>query len=130
VLLPVAAADVRRVELLSIASSRDWDEWDTVPGETLDEVAGADAAAIVRLVADLPDAESMMRCFNPAYALKAHGAEGVLVEIAFCFRCHNALVIVPGGGRAGLVAIEPDSPAGQELLARFKAGSRNGTAEA
>ncbi|MER6796214.1 hypothetical protein [Amycolatopsis mediterranei] len=116
-------ADIRRVELVRVGNSREWDEWDAVPGETLGSVVGADAAAIAGLVAGLPDGESM-RCFSPAYALKAHGAEGVLVEIAFCFRCHNALVVVPGGGRPGLVAFEPDSPAGRALLARFKAVDR------
>ena len=118
--LPVSATDVRRAQLVRIRSSREWDEWNTVPGETLGWAEGGDAAAIVRLVADLPDGESM-RCFSPVYALKVHGAEGVLVELAFCFRCHNALVVVPGGGRPGLVAFEPGSPAGQALLARFKA---------
>ncbi|WP_410614291.1 hypothetical protein [Amycolatopsis sp. lyj-109] len=128
-LLPIDAADIRRVELVRISSSREWDEWDAVPGETLGTAEGAAAEALVELVAGLPDGESM-RCFIPVYALKVHGAADVLVEIAFCFRCHNALVVVPGGGRPGLVAFEPDSPAGRKLLARFKAADPAAPTEA
>jgi hypothetical protein len=122
-LLPVAAADIHRVELVRIPSSREWDEWVTIPGKTLASAEGAHAAAIAGLVAALPDGESM-RCFSPGYALKAHSAEGVLFEIAFCFSCHNALVIVPGGARSQLLAFDPDSPAGKELLARFRAAGQ------
>jgi hypothetical protein len=122
-LLPIAAADVRRVELLRVSGSPDWE---IVTERTLESAAGADAVAIVRLVAALPDG-GMMRCFNPVYAIEAHGAEGVLVEVAFCFRCRNALVTVPGGGRPELFGFDVDSPAGQELLARFKAVDRPGT---
>ncbi|WP_410644927.1 hypothetical protein [Amycolatopsis sp. lyj-346] len=119
----MAAADVRRLELVRIPGSRDWDEWAVVPGETLGTAEGADAVALAGLVAGLPDGEPM-RCFSPVYALRAHGAAETLFEIAFCFRCHNALVVVPNGGRPGLVAFGADSPSGQALLARFKAADR------
>jgi hypothetical protein len=118
--LPVTPADVRRVELLRVSTGR---EGDVVPGTSLGSVTGADAVAIVQLVADLPD-DGMMRCFSPVYGLEVHGAAGLLVKLAFCFRCHNAGVAVPGGDRRELIGFDPASPAGQELLARFKAADQ------
>lgn len=86
-------------------------------------MTGPGAVAIAQLVADLPDG-GMKRCFNAVYALELHGTAGLLAEIAFCFRCHNALVAVPGRDRAELPGIDTGSAAGQELLARFKAADR------
>ncbi|MEV6829435.1 hypothetical protein [Amycolatopsis sp. NPDC051102] len=125
-LLPLTPADVRRVELRRVSTDRGGD---VVPGDLLASVTGADAVALVQLVADLPD-DGMMRCFNPVYALEAHGAAGLLAEVAFCFRCHNALVAVPGGGRRELFGFDPGSAAGQALLARFKAVDRPGSQQA
>ncbi|EOD69635.1 hypothetical protein [Amycolatopsis vancoresmycina] len=118
--IPVSPADVRRIELLRVMPSP---EGDVVPIGPLGSVAGPDAVAIAQLVADLPDDE-MMRCFNPVYALELHGAAGLLAEIAFCFRCHNARIALPGQDRAELIGFDPGSAAGQELLARFKAADR------
>ena len=122
-LLPFIPADVHRVELLRVSTDR---EGDVVRRDPLAAVSGADAAAIAQLVADLPDGE-IKRCFNPVYGLEVRGAAGVLVEIAFCFRCHSALVAVPGGDRSEFLGFDPGSAAGRELLARFKAADRPGT---
>ncbi|VVJ16354.1 Uncharacterised protein [Amycolatopsis camponoti] len=126
-LVPGDATDVRRVDLVRVVNSSGWGGWVTVPGETLVSVTGAAASALTALVADLPDGE-MMRCFIPSYALRVHGSAGLLCEIAFCFRCHNALVIVPGRGRSRLDGFDADSPAGQDLLARFRAADGPGEA--
>lgn len=118
--LPVTPADVRRVELLRVSTDL---EGNVVPGDPLGSVTGVDANAIVRLVAELPDA-GMMRCFAPVYGLEVHGAAGLFVRLAFCFRCHNVDVAVPGQDRSELLGFDPASPAGQELLARFKAADQ------
>ncbi|WP_370967116.1 hypothetical protein [Amycolatopsis sp. cg9] len=118
-LLPVEPADVRRVDLIRVEGDREWEQWTTVPGPVLESATSADATALVKLVADLPDA-GMMRCYHPVYALRAHGEEGVLFEIAFCFRCHNALGFA-GGAQTTLDGFDPESPAGQELRRRFRA---------
>ncbi|NBH07871.1 hypothetical protein [Amycolatopsis sp. SID8362] len=127
--LPIdVPGDVRRADLIRVEGDREWERWTTVPGPVLESVTGADATALVGLVADLPDAD-MMRCYHPVYALRAHGAEGVLFELAFCFRCHNALGFA-GGAQTGLEGFDADSPAGQELLGRFRAADPNAAGRA
>ncbi len=122
-LLPIDPPDARRADLIRVAGDREWEQWTSVPGPVLESVTGAGAEALVRLVSELPDA-GMMRCYHPVYALRVHGAEGVLFEIAFCFRCHNALGFA-GGAQATLEGFDPDSPAGQELRRRFRAADPN-----
>jgi hypothetical protein len=65
----------------------------------------------------LPEDEQM-RCFNPQYGIRLRSGTTVLAEVAFCFRCHNALVI-PSAHTPGLTTwftFDPDSSPAQELL--------------
>ncbi|TCO55686.1 hypothetical protein [Actinocrispum wychmicini] len=127
-LLPVTASQVQRVDCIRIKADVEWHLVTSVPGETIGSWQDADAAAIIDLVANLPDGE-VMRCFFPGYGIRAHGADGILFEIAFCFRCHNVLTLSPGPQeRRGLGGFDPDSQPAQELLAKFRACDQPETA--
>ncbi|ATY14728.1 hypothetical protein CU254_33185 [Amycolatopsis sp. AA4] len=117
--LPSAANQIRRFEGLRITDIETQD-WASVPGEVLGEWDGEDAAAVAELLAELPDGE-LMRCFLPRYGIRAHGSAGVLFEIAFCFRCHGALTLLPGRGEQDLIAFDAGSAPAQRLLEKFKA---------
>ena len=62
-----------------------------------------------------------MRCFLPRYGIRAHGSEGVLFEIAFCFHCNGAPTLLPGLDEQDLIAFDADSAPAQRLLEKFKA---------
>jgi hypothetical protein len=79
--------------------------------------------AVLGLAAALPEAEQA-RCFIPGYAIRIRDAEGVLAEVAFCFRCRNAKVLWPratSGAALTWFAFDPDSQPAQQLLRRFRA---------
>ena len=130
-LLPATAPQVRRVDCIRIKYDMErylWHLATSVPGETTGSWEDADASAIIDLVADLPDGE-VMRCFSPGYGIRAHGADGILFEIAFCFHCHIALILSPGQQeQRGGGGFDPDSPPAQALLAKFRACDQPGTA--
>lgn len=72
------------------------------------------------LIADLPSSE-LYRCFVPGWGIRAHSSTDLLFEIAFCFRCHGARIWGPDvpveqNGQT----FDADSPAGLELLHRFR----------
>ena len=118
--MPASAPQIERVECVRIASIDNWHQWAGIPGVTIGAWDGTDAAAIAGLVADLPGGQ-LMRCFTPRYGIRAHDADAILFEIAFCFRCHGALVLQPGRDEPGkLVGFAPDSPPARDLLARFR----------
>jgi hypothetical protein len=116
-LLPSPGQDVQRFECLRITDI-ETHLWSSIPGKSIGAWDGEDATAVAELVASLPAGE-VYRCFTPRYGIRAHAADAVLFEIAFCFRCHGALILRPG--QRELVAFGADSPPAQELLGRFKA---------
>ena len=119
-LLPSPAQRIERFECVRITDI-ETQLWASVPGETIGVWEGQDVTAVAELISRLPDGE-MYRCFVPHYGIRAHSADAVLFEIAFCFRCHNALVLRPGDeGQGELTAFDADSPSAQDLLGRFKA---------
>ncbi|MBB1152716.1 MULTISPECIES: hypothetical protein [Amycolatopsis] len=117
--LPSAADQIRRFECLRITDIETRD-WAGVPGEVLGGWDGDDVAPIAELIAELP-AGKLLRCFLPRYGIRAHGSEGVLFEIAFCFRCNGALTLLPGRDEQDLIAFDADSTPAQRLLEKFKA---------
>lgn len=89
-----------------------------------DEVAiweAAEVSGALALIGAVPDSE-LYRCFVPGWGIRAHGATGLLFEIAFCFRCNGARLwglSVPAE-LEGIQGFDPDSPPALELLDRFR----------
>ncbi|WP_208298691.1 hypothetical protein [Streptomyces liangshanensis] len=98
---------------------------DSLTGDGLEVWAADEVRQALALIAGLPDRD-MHRCFFPGWGIRAHGADGPLFEIAFCFQCHNLRMwgpAVPEEHRR-LVGFDADSPPAQELLRLFRACDR------
>ncbi|MDY0813004.1 hypothetical protein [Kitasatospora purpeofusca] len=118
-LLPDTAPETDLVEVVRITARPDSG---AVVGDVLEIRVEEQARQVLDLVSELPGGE-LHRCFAPAYGVRAHSSTDLLFEIAFCFRCHGALVLGPGvpSGLRGLQGFDPDSGPGRELLDLFRA---------
>lgn len=106
--MPANAAQAHRLEA-----------W-TIQGDLLGSWEGPEVAPVLALVASLP-AGDPMRCFTPAYAIWAHGADGeVLFDLEFCFGCFW-VGVREAGERQDLVAFDAESAPARQLLAWFQA---------
>ncbi len=88
-----------------------------------DEVAIWEKAQVgdaLTLISSVPDSE-LRRCFIPGWGIRAHSANDLLFQIAFCFQCHGARLWGPGvpSELGGIHGFAPDSPPALELLQRF-----------
>lgn len=114
------AAEVERVDVIRIAPDV-WrslrESWSSIPGRVLGETTGAEAAALWTLFVNLPDGEQM-RCFVPAYGLRAYGDGHVLAEAAICFKCNNGVTSIDG--RKDSFKFDSTSQAAQDLLVRLR----------
>lgn len=121
-LLPAVAGQTGLIEAIRITSWTMSPFPRSVPGEEIGLWAGEDVEQILALIRELPEG-IRMRCFTPGYAIRAHDAEGLLFEIAFCFACNGTLLLGPDipEGLRGIQLFDPDSPPGKELLRRFRA---------
>lgn len=120
-LLPATFPQVQRLECVRIDDPTGSHQWTEVPGTVTGTWLGDEAQEVLGLVADLPPGE-IMRCFMPGYGIRAHGAGQLLFEVAFCFQCHNALILQPAPHeRRDMVGFGADSQRAQDLLALFKA---------
>ncbi|MFJ6623151.1 hypothetical protein ACIQOW_36970 [Kitasatospora sp. NPDC091335] len=118
-LLPETAAQTELIEVVRITAPTDSG---TLVGDVLEIWVEDQAREVLNLVAELPGDE-LHRCFVPSYGIRAHSSADLLFEIAFCFRCHSALLLgagVPAGLRR-IQGFDPDSGPGRELLERFRA---------
>ncbi|MER5355436.1 hypothetical protein ABT093_34560 [Kitasatospora sp. NPDC002551] len=117
-LLPETAAQTDLIEVVRITA---WPDSGTVVGDVLDVRVEEQARQTLNLVSALPGDE-LRRCFTPVYAVRAHSSTDLLFEIAFCFRCHGALLLGPGipSGLRGVQGFDPDSEPGRELLDLFR----------
>jgi hypothetical protein len=122
VLLPEVASRVCLIEVVRITDPVRAYDAGRVVGEDLAIWEEEHTRQVLDLVSRLPGSE-MHRCFVPGCGIRAHGPAEVPFEIAFCFRCHGALLNgphVPSQLR-GIQTFDPDSPSGRELLDRFRA---------
>lgn len=120
-ILPAAAPQIQLIECVRIEYTEDSHLWSRVPGTTIGIWEDADVTTIIDLVTALPDDE-VMRCFIPRYGIRAHGPDGLLFEIAFCFRCHGAKIFTPDPEKRGdLIGFDATSPPAQTLLTKFRA---------
>src|SRR5689334_23178341 len=115
-LLPATSPQTRSPEGVRIDDPSDSHLWTAVPGTTIGTRVGNEASEILDLVADLP-AGDIARCFIPGYGIRARSADQLLFEIAFCFRCNNALIFqqVPHQ-RRDFIGFNGDSRQAQDLL--------------
>ncbi|WP_326687205.1 MULTISPECIES: hypothetical protein [unclassified Streptomyces] len=120
-LLPPTSVQARRLECVRIEDPLGSLQWTGVPGTTIGTWLDKEALEVLDLVADLPTG-NVMRCFMPGYGIRAHDAGQLLFELAFCFQCHNALILQPAPHKQrDLVGFNADSQRAQDLLALFKA---------
>ena len=120
-LLPTASPQTQSLECVRIDDYSGSRLWTAVPGTTIGTWLGKEAPEILDLVADLPIGD-VMRCFMPRYGIRAHSADRLLFEIAFCFQCNNALILQPDPHkRRDLIGFKADSRQAQDLLTRFRA---------
>ncbi|MFI2611589.1 hypothetical protein [Kitasatospora sp. NPDC018619] len=123
-LLPDAAAQAHVVEVVRIADPVGAWGSDSVTGDVVAVWDAAPARSALDLVAGLPEGE-LRRCFEPAYGIRAHGPDGLLLSISFCFSCHGAWLAGPGvpADLRGMHGFDADSPQARELLDRFRASA-------
>ncbi|WP_203834263.1 hypothetical protein [Winogradskya humida] len=114
---------MEQIDVVSVAPGEgDWDRWTALPGEVIGTWTGERVREVLDLVAALPEGEQM-RCFVPRYGIRVRSESAVIAEVAFCFRCRNALVI-PSEQAPGLptwFTFDPESSPAQELLRLFRA---------
>lgn len=113
---------VDRIDVVSIGPVDNWNRWSTLPGPVIGTWPGDRARTVLDLVAVLPES-SQARCFLPRYGIRVFSASTVLAEVAFCFRCHNALIVAPESTPhlPRWFTFDPASPPGEELLHLFRA---------
>jgi hypothetical protein len=110
-------ADAIDVITVDLKDRRPSHLWQSAPGTVVDTWEGSRVALALGLVAALPSGQ-MMRCFIPHYAIRLRQGPVALVDVAFCFECHNALRIpVRGGaGSSDLIGFDATSAPARELL--------------
>ncbi|MEY9839714.1 hypothetical protein [Streptacidiphilus sp. EB103A] len=120
-LLPLAHEKTELIEVVRITEpGKQWDAEDLL-GEDVGIWEAADVHEVLALIAELPSGESY-RCFVPGWGIRAHSSAGLLFQIAFCFRCHNARLWGPAvpTGQAGIYSFDADSLGSVDLLQRFR----------
>lgn len=111
----------RRIDVVSVPSTGDWGRWLTLPGDVIGTWHDDRVRVALGLVASLPESPGM-RCFFPRYGMRVCAEWNVLTEVAFCFKCHKALV-VPSEITLHLpmwFTFDPASAPAQELLRLFR----------
>lgn len=122
--MPVIAGATRTDEIdvivVDLERHPDWSAWRAVPGTVVAVWEGKRVPVVLDLVAALPESEAM-RCFVPRHAIRLRRGPLVLTEVAFCFRCHNAmsLPIADDTGPPTWFTFDPDSGPAQDLLRLF-----------
>jgi hypothetical protein len=121
---PIADRDeVQEIDVIAVDLERDkgWSQWTSVPGDNIGTWTGEQVEVVLNLVAALPEAEQM-RCFVPRFAVRLRNGPVVLAEVAFCFRCRNAMGIPsPHSPKTPTwFTFDPDSEPARELLRRFQ----------
>ncbi|MFJ1804791.1 MULTISPECIES: hypothetical protein [unclassified Streptomyces] len=121
--LPLAHDRAELIEVVRIGDPAGHLTSRGLTGDVVEVWAGEEVRQFLHLVGELPDSPRY-RCFVPGWGIRAYDDTDPepLFEIAFCFRCNGARV----RGRdvtdeQGHQDFEADSPAGRELLRRFRA---------
>ncbi|MFE7590869.1 hypothetical protein ACFU6K_15845 [Kitasatospora sp. NPDC057512] len=125
-LLPDAASQASRIEVVRIADPVSAHGWDSVTGEVLTVWETGHLRQALELMGALPEGD-LRRCFAPGYGIRAHGPGGLLFGISFCFSCHGVWLAGPEvpSDLHGMQAFDADSPPARELLHRFRTSAGN-----
>ncbi|WP_329191951.1 MULTISPECIES: hypothetical protein [unclassified Streptomyces] len=119
-LLPHTHAKAELIEVVRITDPARHLTSKDLSGDTVEIWEGLEAQRALELIADLPRGE-WHRCFLPGWGVRAHSSTDQLFEIAFCFRCRGTRVWGPDLSREEQgQAFDAESPAGLELLRRFR----------
>jgi hypothetical protein len=105
-----------RIDVVAVELDDRLPRWTSVPGPVIATWTGDRVGEVLRLVEALP-ADEQMRCFLPRYGTRVFAGDTVLAEVAFCFRCHNAMAYEPAPGH---FTFDPESPPARALLALFR----------
>jgi len=117
------AGQVQDIDVVAVALGRspNWSQWTALPGEVIGTWSGETVGVALELIAALPEAEQM-RCFTPSYGIRLRTGTAVLAEVAFCFRCRNALALPTAHtpNVPGWFTFDPGSAPAQQLLQMFR----------
>src|SRR5258708_18170417 len=91
-------SEVTRIDVLRMTGMPTPETWPPIPGETVATLSGAEAEALLALLAQLPDGEQM-RCFIPSHGFRAWTNERSVAELAICFKCNNGVILRTDGSR-------------------------------
>src|SRR5258708_16191664 len=76
-------SEVTRIDVLRMTGMPTPETWPPIPGETVATLSGAEAEALLALLAQLPDGEQM-RCFIPSHRFKPSTNEHTLAAFPSC----------------------------------------------
>ncbi|MBW5482480.1 hypothetical protein [Streptomyces bambusae] len=115
------------VLLTSVRLTEPWPR----PGKEVGAWEGAEMDEVLDLIHALPGSRQYRCGFRPGWSVRAYDERVAepLFEAAFCFSCHEARLTGSAvHGRAlATQFFDPDSPQGQELLARLRASAERGS---
>ncbi|MQY06725.1 hypothetical protein [Actinomadura macrotermitis] len=111
-------SSIQRIECIRIEDHEGWHGWQSIPGAVIGTWHGEQATRITGLLDGLSEC-GLTRCFLPGYGIRAYDAERLALEVAFCFRCDNLLVL--GGGANDLRGFKTKNRKAQHLLRAFQA---------
>jgi hypothetical protein len=98
--VPVLAeiSEVTRIDVLRMTGMPTPETWPPIPGEIVATLSGAEADALLAILAQLPDGEQM-RCFIPSHGFRAWTDGRSVAEMAICFKCNNGVILRTEGSR-------------------------------
>ncbi|UKY54659.1 hypothetical protein [Streptomyces inhibens] len=124
-LLPLNHVKAELIEVVRITDPARLLTSADLAGEAVAIWEGDQAQQALALIGDLPGGE-LYRCFVPGWGIRAHSCTDLLFEIAFCFRCHGARIWGPDvPAEQQSQDFDAESPAGLELLRRFRSCTSN-----
>ncbi|MER7720888.1 hypothetical protein ABTX99_28810 [Streptomyces flaveolus] len=120
-ILPPVHEKTELIEVVRITDPTRHIRAEDLVGEDVAIWEAAQVGDALTLISSVPDSV-LRRCFIPGWGIRAHGATGLLFQVAFCFECHGARLWGPGvpAELDDIHGFDPDSPAALELLERMR----------
>ncbi|MFD5449442.1 hypothetical protein [Streptomyces sp. NPDC127100] len=120
-MLPPVQETIELVEVVRITDPMRHISSEDLVGDDVAIWEAAQAGDALTLIGSVPDSE-LRRCFFPGWGVRAHSANELLFQVAFCYECHGARLWGPGvpAELSRIQGFDPDSPPALELLQRFR----------